>query len=60
MKKIAGSLKIQTNGLVPVTISQTYTSLHNHEVLIIIAQDGVAVGYGIEIVVLESLRNPRH
>ena len=59
-EQIARRLDIGTQGVSAVAIIDTESHLHDKEILIVVAQDGVAIGLVVQIIVLECLTNPRH
>ena len=59
-KQVARCLHIGTQGVVAMTIGDAETNLHDEEVLVVIAQDGIAIAHAVEIVVLEGIADPRH
>ena len=41
-------------------VEYSESNLHDEQILIVISQNGIAVGHTVEIVVLECLAYPRH
>ena len=54
-EQIARRLHIQSEGIYPIAIGQSESHLHDEDILVVIAQDGISVIYIIQIVALESL-----
>ena len=43
-----------------MTIGDAKANLHDEEVLVVIAQNGIAIAHAVEVVVLEGVADPRH
>ena len=54
-EQIARRLHIQSEGIYPIAIRQSESHLHDEDILVVIAQDGIPVIYIIQIIALESL-----
>ena len=60
IKQIACRLHIQSESIHTIAIGQSKSHLHDKDIFVIIAQDGISVIDIVEIILLECLRNPRH
>ena len=59
-EQVARCLHIGTQGMVAMAIGDAEANLHDEEVLVVIAQNGIAIAHAVEIVVLEGIADPRH
>ena len=60
IKQIARRLDVGTECEVVGIIRDSETKLHDKQVLIVVAQDGITVAHAIKVVVLERSTYPRH
>ena len=59
-EQVARRLDIRLDGYRPVVVAVAKAGLHNKQVLVVIAQDGIVVAGIIEILLLESVADPGH
>ena len=60
IEQITCRLHIQSESIYPIAIGQSKSHLHDKDIFVIIAQDGISIINIVEIILLECLRNPRH
>ncbi len=59
-QQVSGRLYMGTHGMVAIRVGDAQPHPHDEQVLVVVAQDGVACRYIVEIVVLECRADPRH
>ena len=59
-QQVARRLDARTDDAVAGVVGEAEARLHDEEVLVVVAQDGVAVGDAVEVVVLEGGADPGH
>ncbi len=52
-EQIARRLHIQSEGIYPIAIGQSKSHLHDEDILVVIAQDGISVIYIVQIIRLK-------
>ena len=60
VEQVARSLHGEADGMTAVVVCPSESQLHDEEVLVVVSEDGIAVGVILEIVVAERVGYPRH